>query len=707
MPVVWAEAFTGGPAFRSTPASLKARGDWALSEGANQFVLHVYIHQPWEDRRPGMNAWFGTEFNRHNTWFNLSKAWIDYHRRCSVMLQAGKPVADVAYFIGEDAPKMTGPSKPELPAGYDFDYINADVIENRLRVEQGRFVLPDGVSYRLLVLPESETMRPALLQKLTELAAAGGAMLGGPPPKRSPSMQNYPACDAKVQQLADELWDSGKVMQGIGVQEALDRLDTPPDVICPDGILWKHRRDDKTDIYFLANQRSWFRTETITFRVHDRAPELWWPETARIEHPAAYRTGAGTVQTPIHFGPHTSVFVVFRRPAAPDRVVDVTRNGQPMFDWRQAKAGSPSTAPGTFTMAVWAKPEADTTLLPEANAGIRGMREQRNDAFPAPHGDLFVPGGSHAGAGIAIGRNGVAVFEHGASYFAPVLVHAAALTEWTHVAVVYHEGRPRLFLDGVLVREGLQSNYIVHSGVTVDGGNPEFAGELGGSRSLPRAVDAQEVRALMKSMPRRVAEPMHPPIELMRGPNGDIVPRIYAAGRYAWMTADGREHQVDVAEVPAPVEIAGPWTVTFDPRNGGPAEPVPFAELVDWTRCEEEAIRHYSGMATYRTTFDLAAGSQPRWLDLGDVRFLARVRLNGHHVGTVWKSPYRVDISEAVRSGANTLEIDVVNTWLNRLLGDDQRPVAERRTWATRRTWHGSPLPSGLLGPVCLTSFEK
>ena len=91
MPVVWAEAFTGGPAFRSTPASLKARGDWALCEGINQFVLHVYIHQPWDDRRPGVNAWFGTEFNRNNTWFEFAGPWIEYHRRCSLMLQAGKP----------------------------------------------------------------------------------------------------------------------------------------------------------------------------------------------------------------------------------------------------------------------------------------------------------------------------------------------------------------------------------------------------------------------------------------------------------------------------------------------------------------------------------------------------------------------------------------------------------------------------------------
>jgi hypothetical protein len=97
--------------------------------------LHVRIHQPWEDKVPGVNAWFGTEFNRHNTWFEQGKAWVDYVRRCCWVLQQGNRVADVAYFIGEDAPKMTGVHKPELPSGRDFDYINADVIVNHLGVK--------------------------------------------------------------------------------------------------------------------------------------------------------------------------------------------------------------------------------------------------------------------------------------------------------------------------------------------------------------------------------------------------------------------------------------------------------------------------------------------------------------------------------------------------------------------------------------------
>jgi hypothetical protein len=533
MPVVWAEAFTGGPAFRSTPATLKARGDWALCEGINQFVLHVCIHQPWDDRRPGVNAWFGTEFNRNNTWFDYAGAWIDYQRRCSVMLQAGKPVADIAYFISEDAPKMAGLRKPELPPGYDFDYINADVIEKRLRVENGRFVLPDGVSYRLLVLPPSETMRPALLKTLGELVAAGGVVLGSAP-QRSPSMQEYPACDAEVKKLAAGLWGEKKISKDEDLQSALGRLQTPPDVVAPAGILWKHRRDGDKDIYFLANQQPTSRIETISFRVKDRAPELWWPETNRRERAAVYKTENGRMQVPIHFGPTASVFVVFRDPADADPIVQVTRNGQPV------------------------------------------------------------------------------------------------------------------------------------------------ASDL--------------------------------PVELSRDAKGSLVARAYDAGRYTCTTASGATRDVEAAAVPLLVSLGGPWEVTFDPKNGGPKDPVKFDNLEDWTKRSEEGIRNYSGAAAYRKTFelpsDLITASQSLEIDLGDVQSIARVRFNGREIATLWKSPYRIDITAAARPGKNELEIEVVNTWLNRLLGDDASGAANRVTSASTKTWGGPPMPSGLLGPVTIRSAE-
>ncbi len=183
------------------PAMLKKRGDWSYTEGINHVVLHVYIEQAYEDRNPGINAWFGTEFNRKNTWFEQAKKWIDYQRRCMFMLQRGLAVNDVCYFIGEDAPKMTGTRDPALPKGYTFDYINAEVLMNRVTVKDGNLVLPDGMSYRMMVLPPLETMRPELLRKIKQLVSEGASVYG-PSPERSPSLQNYPASDDEVKALA-------------------------------------------------------------------------------------------------------------------------------------------------------------------------------------------------------------------------------------------------------------------------------------------------------------------------------------------------------------------------------------------------------------------------------------------------------------------------------------------------------------------------
>jgi hypothetical protein len=154
--------------------------------------------------------------------------------------------------------------------------------------------------------------------------------------------------------------------------------------------------------------------------------------------------------------------------------------------------------------------------------------------------------------------------------------------------------------------------------------------------------------------------------------------------------------------------IAGPWSVHFDPRWGGPAA-VAFERLVDWAEHPDPAIRFYSGTARYETTFDLpqdrdATGAR-RILDLGDVRELAQVRLNGKDLGVVWTSSFRVDVTEAVRPRGNRLEVTVVNTWRNRLAGDRDRPPAERLTHTNINvTPAWQPIASGLLGPVRLQS---
>ena len=322
-----AEAFTAGQkSYLRHPALLKKRGDWSLTEGINHFVLHLYIQQPDDSRKPGMNAWFSTEFNRHNTWFGQAHNYFDYLRRCQHMLQQGRYAADVCYFIGEDAPIMTGGRNPEIPLGYSYDYINAEVILTRLSVKDGKFVLPDGMSYSVMVLPPVNTMRPEVLQKLEQLVQQGGVILGAKPEK-SPSLQNYPQCDELVNNLADSLWageyaddkmlhnyGSGVVMDGYDLTEVFEKLKLKKDfdVAADASVLWTHRTMPGMDIYFVTNQSDEEISINPTFRVSKQyTPQLWNAVTGQIRKLKQFEITESGIRVPLKFNAAESWFVVF------------------------------------------------------------------------------------------------------------------------------------------------------------------------------------------------------------------------------------------------------------------------------------------------------------------------------------------------------------------------------------------------------------
>jgi len=345
----FAEAFTcSQQAYKRHPAMLKRRGDWSFTEGVNQFVLHVYIQQPDEGRVPGMNAWFGTEFNRHNTWFKQSKHWMDYNRRCQHLLQQGGYVADVCYFISENAPKMTGVCRPELPDGYAYDYINAEVIVNDMEVENGKLVLPSGASYRLMVLPPLDTMRPAVVTKLEKLVKQGGAVYG-PKPVKSPSLQGYPECDERVRSLADKIWGKaysgaggelairyghGRVFNDIDMTDVLGDLKVGKDVeLEHDSVLWTHRTMPGMDIYFLSNQSDERIDIRPTFRVTGLRPQIWDAVTGTIRRLHDYEgTGRGTL-VPLTLEPGQSQFVVFTDQSTGDVHSGYTENCPARREW--------------------------------------------------------------------------------------------------------------------------------------------------------------------------------------------------------------------------------------------------------------------------------------------------------------------------------------------------------------------------------------
>jgi hypothetical protein len=337
---VWSESFTSGSwtksfEYSTYPRELKSLSDWAFVQGVNSTVLHLYIQQPYEDMYPGIDAWFGTEFNRKNTWFPHLDLFTLYHRRCNFMLQQGKNVADIAYYIGEDNPIMRGALEPKLPKGYNYDFINAEVILRDLAVKDGKFILPDGTSYRLLVLPSQETMRPDVLQKIEQLVAAGGIILGAPP-SRSPSLQNFPNADRMIKQLARQLWGAGSekkhtygkgiVFNGADLTEILQTIALAPDLyIGNDSIQYTHRTLNGKDIYFLANLSGKDVKFNATFRVSRMKPELWDALYGTTRILPAFEPGINSVTVPLKLTANGSAFIIFREKGTPS-AKDVTAN---------------------------------------------------------------------------------------------------------------------------------------------------------------------------------------------------------------------------------------------------------------------------------------------------------------------------------------------------------------------------------------------
>lgn len=317
---------SGGPAYSFTPELLKQRTDRFFTEGVNNTIFHVYIQQP-DDRAPGFNAWFGTEFDRNNIWFEQLDQYSNYIKRCNYMLRQGNYVADVAYFIGEDAPKMDGVQDPALPPGYQFDYINAEVLIRDAFMKDGRITLPHGTSYRVLVLPKIETMRPALIDKLEKLIAQG-AIIVGPAPKRSPSLENQPESDIYVNMMSAKIWGEvdginvksnrygkGVIYDGVDLEYVMSQICCKEDCSIPDKIpfLYSHNTDNGTEIYFITNQGNDKITADIAFRVKDLQPELWHPATGVIRTLPAFVQKDSKTIVPLTMDHGESFFVVFRK----------------------------------------------------------------------------------------------------------------------------------------------------------------------------------------------------------------------------------------------------------------------------------------------------------------------------------------------------------------------------------------------------------
>ena len=332
-PVLGAEAFTAGDRERwlQHPASIKALGDRAFTEGVNRFVFHRYAMQPWLDYKPGMTMGpWGLHYERTNTWWELAGPWHEYLARCQYMLRQGAFVADILYLRPEASPLEY---KWHERKGYDYDDVPAEVLLKSASVKDGRVVLYGGMSYRVLVLPETTRMTPALLKKVGEMAAAGATIVGPARPTKAPGLTDYPNCDVEVERLAQELWGpGGKVVSNKSAEEVLAGAGVGKDFDAPSGIRWIHRSTEEAEIYFVASNSLQPRQAVCSFRVSGLRPEFWRPEAGEIEPVAVYEQADGITRIPMAFEPSGSVFVVFRKAAGKfDPVAGVALEGKPLF----------------------------------------------------------------------------------------------------------------------------------------------------------------------------------------------------------------------------------------------------------------------------------------------------------------------------------------------------------------------------------------
>ncbi|HVM50781.1 MAG TPA: glycosyl hydrolase [Candidatus Acidoferrum sp.] len=371
-PLVVAEGFTDiGPHWQESLAdNLKPSLDRALCEGMNLLVWHAFVCSPAEMGVPGQQYFAGTHFNPNSTWWAKSSAFLAYINRCQFLLQRGLFVADACYYYGDHVPnfaqlKRVDPARV-LP-GYDYDVATEECVLKRMSVRQGRIVLPDGMSYRVLVLPGRDSISLPVLQKVRQLVKAGATVIG-PKPARTHTLTGYPQCDAEVARIADELWGNwdsnatgqhgfgkGRVFGSVPAREVLLADGLKPDfdyrpaasaaskgAALPPVLDYIHRSAKRADIYFVSNPSNASEAADCTFRVAGKTPELWDPVSGSTRPASAWSAQDGRTTLPLQFPPNGSMFVVFRKPA-PRSLPKTARPNFPSY-------GAPHELTGPWTV---------------------------------------------------------------------------------------------------------------------------------------------------------------------------------------------------------------------------------------------------------------------------------------------------------------------------------------------------------------------
>lgn len=713
--IVSAESFTGG-GLDAYPWSLKNQGDWAFCAGINRFVFHTWAHQALGDAyKPGMTMGpYGVHWHRNQTWWPMVSAYHRYITRCSELLRQGVAVSDVLYLTPEGTPHSFQPPPGALEGsgpladkkGYGFDGCSPKILVARAGVEDGLIAFPGGSSYRLLVLPQVETMTPGLLAKIRDLVKAGAAVVGAPPLK-SPSLSGYPACDEEVRTLAKDLWGSLDAPQ-TATKRTYGR----------GGIHWGGELSPRVPTRQLSpiSESAW----------------IWYPEG----NPArSAPVGTRYFQRIVHVD-EKKVLESAAAGVCADNEFTLWING------KKVSEGDNFHVTVTTPIAAFLRPGDNVIAVAVANTSGEPNPAGWIGAF-----DLAYKDGSREvvktdgtwSAGLTARHGWEQAATKPSDWKDALVLGAYGMAPWNRGGE--SQPLPPLYpsydltaslLKGMGVQEDFTATGPVRYGHrrTSDRDIYFVSNRTGAPIKADCRFRVGRGRAQLWDPVTGEQRPL-PRFERVDGLT--VIPMEFDAFQSFFVLFGGKDEkplaktEKNFPELKIVQELTGAWDVAFDPKWGGP-ETAAFDTLQDWTIRPEPGIKHYSGIATYRKTFTLAqVPGGTTYLNLGVVHDMARVKLNGEDLGVVWCAPWRVEVTGAMKVGGNQLEIEVVNRWANRMIGDKQpadanarevecppgflggqRIVTGRYTFSTSDPYGArSPLlPSGLLGPVqLLTQF--
>ena len=675
-PVVGAEAFTASAEYwKQYPGSMKAQGDWALAFGINCFKFHTYQHQPSLTDKPGMTmcGYYGVNWHRNQTWWPMVDSYHRYLTRCQWLLRQGRPVADILYLLPEGAPMVFQPPKDafmegDFPdrKGYSFDGCSPEVFMSRAKFIDKKIDFEGGATYSVLVLPKVDAMTSALMKKILECADAGVKIVGGVP-RKSPSLSNYPKCDEEVATLAERIANvRSSAGRAVCPQTAVETSDNALDALEREAKwIWSV---GERNVMKQPNGSRWFKK---TFTIDD---------VSKVDGAAVAITVDNAYRLYVN-GKCAGDGIDFHDIGQYD-VKEMLKSGNNVLEvladnWDD----TPNPAGLVAACAIKYADGRSETVITDATWTYTRNRD-RLDEKDAPVQEF----GGYSMGPWRLRPQPRALYESYAS--TAKLLSTAGMS-------------PDFETDGNLrfIHRRLDGQDIYFVGNRLD--KPQTATcrfRVGGVKSVEWWDPLNGDRKVLTDW--KCADGVVE-VKLAFGPgeSGFVV-----LGEESPSEMVGRARRAR-RNGQAATTIEGPWKVAFDPAWGGPEGEVEFKTLEDWTKRPEWGISHYSGIATYRKM--VTSKEAPTSISLGDVSNLARVKLNGKDLGSVWCWPWRVAVPAGVwKGGENLLEIEVANLWLNRLVGDASLPSEKRLTRTTVNPYKATePLrKSGLFGPVTFES---